>query len=443
MRRLFTNATILTMTEGDSALFDASMIVKNDIIEYVGAAPPENDSFDEVVSLDGKAVLPGFVNTHGHAAMSLLRGYGDDLPLKTWLEEKMWPIEARFGPEQVRWGTALSVLEMIKAGTTCFEDMYGHMDQVAEVVSEAGIRASLCQGVIGLCSEEEQKRKWKDAVRFVQDWDGKADGRITTMMAPHAPYTCPPGYIGKFVESAAELGVPIHTHMSETKTEVELNVEQYGVRPVEYLRRLGVFDLRALVAHAVHLTDEEIETLARYEVKVSHNPGSNLKLGSGIAPIPQMMEAGIRIGIGTDGAASNNNLDILEEIRLAALIHKGTAEDPLAVPALSALRMGTVQGAEALFLEDIIGTLEPGKKADFITIDLTGPHMQPPHNIVSHIVYAASRNDVQDVYVDGHALMRDRECLTLDEEEIINRSLRAFGAIASKHFDEVNGVEFS
>jgi 5-methylthioadenosine/S-adenosylhomocysteine deaminase len=410
-------------------------VVKNDTIEYVGAAPPRIDSFDEVISLEGKAVLPGFVNTHGHAAMSLLRGYGDDLPLKTWLEEKMWPMEDRFGPEQVKWGTALSVLEMIKAGITCFEDMYVHMDQVAEVASEAGIRASLCRGVIGLCSEEEQNRKWKDATRFVQDWNGKANGRITTMVAPHAPYTCSPRYIERFVQSAAEFRVPIHTHMSETKAEVELNVEQYGVRPVEHLRRLGVFDLPALVAHAVHLTDEEIETLAQYDVRVSHNPGSNLKLGSGIAPVPQMMEAGVRIGVGTDGPASNNNLDILEEIRLAALIHKGITLDPLAVPALSALQMGTVHGAEALFLEDIIGTLKPGKKADFITIDLTGPHMQPPHDIVSHIVYAASRDDVQDVYVDGQALMRDRECLTLDEEEIINRSLRAFQAITSKHSD--------
>jgi 5-methylthioadenosine/S-adenosylhomocysteine deaminase len=320
-------------------------------------------------------------------------------------------------------------LEMIKGGTTCFLDMYDHMDQVGQVVEEAGIRAVLCRGAIGLCSEEERKAKLEEAVNFAREWNGAAKGRITTMMAPHAPYTCPPDYIVRFVEKAQELGIPIHTHMSETEAEVRLNVEQYGLRPVEHLRRLGLFDVPALVAHAVHLTPEEIGILAEYGVKVSHNPGSNLKLGSGIAPIPEMLDAGIRPSLGTDGPASNNNLDMLEEIRLAALIHKGVNRDPQAVPAPVALRMGTSYGAESLFLEDRIGTLEPGKKADFITVDLTGPHMQPLHDVESHLVYSASRDDVLDVYVDGRPLLRNRECLTLDEEKIRYHAQRAFDAI--------------
>jgi 5-methylthioadenosine/S-adenosylhomocysteine deaminase len=291
------------------------------------------------------------------------------------------------------------------------------------------MRARLCRGVIGLCSEEVQRAKFEEAVRFAEEWNGQADGRITTMLAPHAPYTCPPDYIAKFVEKAAELGLPLHTHMSETAAEVEQNVRDYGVRPVEHLRRLGFFDLPALVAHAVHLTDEEIEILAEHGVKVAHNPGSNLKLGSGIAPITKMLAHGIRPGLATDGAASNNNLDMLEEIHLAALIHKGVNQDPVAVPALTALKMGTVYGAESLFLEKEIGTLQVGKKADFITIDLRGPHMQPLHDVVSHLVYSASRNDIRDMYVDGKPIMRNRELLTLDEEKICFEAKKAFEAM--------------
>ncbi|MDN4593247.1 amidohydrolase [Polycladomyces subterraneus] len=418
------------MKDGEKPLTNAALAVENDRITYVGSVPEDRSVYDEVIDMSGHAILPGWVNTHGHAAMSLLRGYGDDLPLKTWLEEKMWPMEARFGPEQVRWGTALTVLEMIKGGTTCFLDMYDHMDQVAEVVAEAGIRARLCRGAIGLCSEEEQVAKWKEAVQFARNWHNQADGRITTMMAPHAPYTCSPDFIRRFVESAAEYQLPIHTHMSETAAEVQQNVDQYGVRPVEHLDKLGVFDLPCLVAHAVHLTDDEIALLAEKDVKVSHNPGSNLKLGSGIAPIPKMLAHGMRPSLGTDGPASNNNVDMLEEIRLAALIHKGANEDPLAVTADVALRMGTIYGAEALFLDSEIGTLEPGKKADFITVALHQAHLQPLHDVESHLAYAAVSTDVRDVYVDGRPIMKDRECLTLDEERIIYEANRAFQAIA-------------
>jgi 5-methylthioadenosine/S-adenosylhomocysteine deaminase len=250
------------------------------------------------------------------------------------------------------------------------------------------------------------------------------------MMAPHAPYTCPPAFIERFVESARELGLPLHTHMSETEAEVQQNVDEYGVRPVEHLRGLGVFDGPALVAHAVHLTEEELQTLASHDVKISHNPGSNLKLGSGVAPVPQMLRHGIRPSLGTDGSASNNNLDMLEEIRLAALIHKGVQGDPLAVPADTALRMGTAYGAESAFLGESTGTLEVGKRADFITMDLDAAHMQPVHDVVSNIVYSAFGSDVRDVYVDGEPLMRDRECLTLDEEEVTYNARRAFEAIA-------------
>ncbi len=429
MRKLFKNATIITMVPGEEILKNASMVIEGDQILSVGEEVVDESTMDEVIDVQGNLLLPGFINTHGHAGMSLLRGYADDLPLKTWLEDHMWPIEARYGEEQVRVGTYLAVAEMIRGGTTCFADMYAPMEPVAEVVEETGMRASLCRGVIGLGPEEEQIKKWKEAYHFAKTWNGKAGGRITTMMAPHAPYTCTPEYITRIVESAAELGVPIHTHMSETAAEVEQNVEQYGARPVEHLRRLGVFELPTLVAHAVHLNDEEIAILAEYDVKISHNPGSNLKLGSGIAPVPKMLQQGIRPSLGTDSAASNNNLDLLEEIRLAALIHKGVEQNPEAVPAATALAMGTVYGAEALFLSNV-GVLAPGKQADFIIVDTSGVHMHPPHDLLSHLVYAASRDDVRDVYVAGRPLMKNRELLTVDEEKIRYETQKAFAAIA-------------
>ncbi|MFC7440569.1 amidohydrolase [Laceyella putida] len=419
------------MQDGAEVIKQGALGVENEKITYVGTIPSEQEQaqYDEVIDCRGKAIMPGLVNTHGHAAMTLLRGYADDLPLKTWLEEHMWPMEAKFTNVQVHAGTALAAVEMIRSGTTCFLDMYDHMDMVGQVVAESGLRARLTRGVIGLCSEEVQNQKFDEAVRFATEWNGQAEGRITTMLAPHAPYTCPPNYIQRFVEKAAELKLPLHTHMSETAKEVAQNVQDYGVRPVEHLRRLGFFELPALVAHAVHLTDEEIEILAQYDVKVAHNPGSNLKLGSGIAPIPKMLKKGIRPGLATDGAASNNNLDLLEEIQLAALIHKGINQDPEAVPALTALKMGTSYGAESLFLDQEIGTLAVGKKADFITLDLTGAHMQPLHDVVSHIVYSASREDVVDMYVNGVPLMVNRELLTLDEEKIRHEANRAFQAL--------------
>ncbi|SFS61343.1 amidohydrolase family protein [Marininema halotolerans] len=429
MKRLFTHTRILTMTAEEEPLEAHAMLVEDQRIAWIGPME-EAPIADEIVDLQGRLMLPGWVNTHGHAAMTLLRSFADDLPLQTWLEQYMWPIEARFGAEQVHWGTQLAVAEMIRCGTTCFTDMYDHMDEVAKVVETSGLRASLCRGVIGLGSQEERDWKRKEAVQFAKDWHGQADGRITTMMSPHAPYTCPPDYIEEIVTEATRLNLPIHIHLSETKGEVQRHVDTYGIRPVKHLEVLGVFKRPTLVAHAVHVTEEELEILLQYDVKISHNPGSNLKLGSGIAPIPLMLAKGLRPSLGTDGAASNNNLDIMEEVRLASLIHKGNTQDPEAVPAFTALKMGTCYGAEALFLDQEIGTLEVGKKADFITLDMNRPHLRPMHDLVSLLVYSASRADIQDVYVDGRALMRNQELLTIDEERILFETDRTFQAVA-------------
>ncbi|WP_073152635.1 amidohydrolase [Seinonella peptonophila] len=409
------------MVHTDEVIESGALGIEEDQIIYTGKkpSPEELAKYDEVVDVKGKIILPGFINTHGHAAMTLLRGYGDNLPLQEWLEDKVWPMEARFTDEHVAAGTALAIVEMIRSGTTCFLDMYDHMDAVAQEVEKSGIRAVLSRGVIGFDSEEVQRAKLQDAVTFARTWNNAADKRITTMLAPHSAYTCSPKLITQFIDRAAEFSIPLHTHLSETAREVEQNVQMYGERPVKHLESLSFFDFPCIVAHAVHLTDEEIQILANHQVKIAHNPRSNLKLGSGIAPIMQMMKAGIRPGLATDGASSNNRLNMLDEIQLVALIHKGYLQESEAISAYQALQMGTVYGAESVFLEKKIGTLEIGKQADFITIDTSRPNMQPTHNHISNVVFAATSEDISDVYVDGKALLKERKCVVMDEEKII------------------------
>lgn len=432
MRILLTNGVILTGNENNDCFTDGFLIVEDktiaDVGPNVGFNKEVSGSFDQVIDLKGKWVMPGWINTHGHAAMSLLRGFADDLPLKEWLEQKMWPMEAQYTAETVRWGTALAVMEMLKSGTTCFVDMYDHMDVVAEVVEEAGIRGVLTRGIIGLCSEEEQERKLKEAASFAQNWHGKADGRITTMMAPHSAYTCSPQYIARIVDEAFRLNLPIHIHLSETAKEVEQNVREYGQRPVAHLAKIGLFERPTLVAHAVHLTDEEMDILKTYDVKISHNPASNLKLGSGVAPIPKLLAKGFHVSIGTDSAASNNNLDMFQEVRLAALLHKGVHQDPTALPADIAFKMGTSWGAEAVFLPQI-GSLSKGKEADFIILDPHKAHLQPDGQPLSHIIYSATGADVTDVFVQGRQVVKNGHCLFLDEEKIIHEARKALSRL--------------
>ncbi|GIO11642.1 5-methylthioadenosine/S-adenosylhomocysteine deaminase [Cohnella xylanilytica] len=427
-RWLIENGTLVTMDPA-APIVHGWLAVEGSAIAGMGAGEaPEEEKRKARETVNGKGLLflPGLVNTHGHAAMSLLRGLADDLALQDWLENHMWPMEAKFTGDDVYWGSSLAAAEMILSGTTTFVDMYDHMDRVAQVVEASGLRASLTRGVIGLCPPDVQTAKLNDAIQFARDWHGKADGRIQAMMSPHAPYTCPPDYIERIVAAAHELGLPLHTHMSESAAEVAQNVKDYGVRPVEHLDRLGLFSRPALVAHAVHLTDEEIALLAERGVAVSHNPVSNLKLASGVARVPDLLRAGVTVSLGTDSAASNNNLDLFEEIRLAALLHKGVSGDPTAVPAAEALRMGTVYGAKSIGLEGQVGMLKPGMKADLIAVSIAKPHFVPATDYVSHLVYAASGADVAHVWVDGKQLLRDRELLTLDIERIRFEAQRSF-----------------
>lgn len=425
-KKLIVNATVITMNKDNTVFENGAIGFEDGKITYVGEALEDTSSYDEVIDAKGNYLLPGLVNTHGHLSMSLLRGYADDLPLKNWLEEKMWPVEAQFTKEHAKWGAYLSIIEMMKTGTTTFVDMYDNMDEIAMATDISGIRARLCRGMIGLVPEDVQQLKLEDGAAFAKNWNNQANGRITTMMSPHAPYTCPPNFIEKIVDKAVELDLPMHIHMSETLAEVEQNEKDYGARPVKHLEKLGVFNRPTLVAHAVHVNDEEMDILAKYDVKVSHNIISNLKLASGVAPVPRMLEKGITVSLGTDSSASNNNLDLFEELKQVAILHKGVQNNSTVIPADVALRMATLHGAEAIWLEDQVGSLEVGKEADFIILDTNQVFYHPKHDPISHVVYSASGRDVKDVYVQGKQIVKDRECLTVDEEKVIFEVNRVF-----------------
>ncbi len=413
------NATLIPMdgVQREKPWLNGDLVIDGDTIAEIGTDLAAKYQGYEIIDGKDALVLPGFVNCHTHAAMTMLRGYADDLNLQEWLETKIWPRETHLNEDDIYWGTMLAALEMIKSGTTTFADMYFFMDQTARAVKESGIRACLSRGMVGLGDTAELAIT--ESEEFVKEWHGQADGRITCMLAPHAPYTCPPDYIKRVMALADSLGVGIHIHLAETRTEVEDIKKQYGLTPIMLMDSIGLFnDRHVLAAHCVHLTDEEIRLLAQKKVGIAHNPESNMKLASGIAPVPGMLAQGALVGLGTDGASSNNNLDMLEEMRSCALLHKVAAGDPTVLPAYQVLEMATILGAKALGLENL-GSLQPGYKADLIMVDLHKPHLTPLYDPVANLVYAAQSSDVKTVIIDGNLVMKDHKVLTMDEEKIM------------------------
>jgi 5-methylthioadenosine/S-adenosylhomocysteine deaminase len=411
----------LILTDNRDQVDRGDIAIEGDRLIAVGAEgeAPAGWQPDRVLDGSDHLCLPGLINCHTHVGMTLLRGYADDLPLMEWLETKIWPVEDRLTGEDVYWSTLLAIIEMVKSGTTTFNDQYMFMEDVARAVDETGIRAVLARGLSGVGQSAE--RGLEESRSLIGRWQGGAGGRITVWLGPHAPYTCPPAYLERVLQLAEEFRVGIHIHVSETAGEVEQIQKQYGKTPVKYLNDLGVFRFPVLAAHCVHLTDDDLALLAEGRVAVAHNPESNMKLASGAAPVVAMRRAGITVGLGTDGAASNNNLDLFEEMRSAALLHKLVNQDALALPAYEALMMATRDGARALGLEKEVGVLKPGYKADLILVDLNQAHLCPRHKLVAQMVYSARGSDVDTVIIDGRPVMENRKMLTVDEDAVRNQ----------------------
>ncbi|MHB8169988.1 MAG: amidohydrolase [Thermincolia bacterium] len=430
---LIKNAVILPMTGRENLIEKGEIAIQDGKIMHiapVGSLAADWQA-DEIIDATGQLAMPGFINCHTHAAMTLLRSYADDLPLMEWLSEKIWPIEDKLTGEDVYWGTMLSIAEMIKSGTTTFLDMYFFMDQVGKAVEDSGIRAVLSRGLIGFNPNAEMALA--ESRELVEQYDQRANGRLSVVLGPHAPYTCPPEYLKKVMALADELGVGIHIHVAETQTEIEGIAKDHGKTPTQYLNDLGLFDgRRVIAAHCVHMIQEDLEIFKNKQVGVAHNPESNMKLASGIAPVPKMLEMGILVGLGTDGASSNNNLDMLQEMRSAALLHKVNSGDPTILPAYQALEMATVNGAKVLGLDQEVGILKIGYKADLILLDLEQPHLYPRHDVVANVVYAAQAADVRTVIIDGQIVMKDRKLLTMDEPKVLAEAQRCTESLLAR-----------
>lgn len=376
---------------------------------------PKEEEYDKIIDGHDMLAMPGLVNTHTHVAMTLFRSYADDMALMDWLQNKIWPAEDHLDDDIVYWGSTLAFAEMIRGGTTSFCDMYMFMDACARAADKAGIRGNLARGLAGIGPNGQ--KGIDENVELYKNWNGAGDGRFKVMMGPHAPYTCPPDYIKKVRDVAEKYDMPIHIHLSETKGEVENCEKEYHMTPIALMDSLGLFERPTLAAHCVHVTDDDIRIMKERHVSVAHNPASNLKLASGIAPVPKMRKAGITVGIGTDGASSNNKLDMFAEMRLTALIHKAAGYDPFAITAKEAVDMATRDGAKCLGYDNL-GELKEGYLADIILVDRSGFHWKPRFDSVSLAVYAGNSMDVDTVIINGKPVMEHKELLTIDTEKM-------------------------
>lgn len=427
---LVKNGYVITMNESRENIEGGDVGIEENRIAAVGKNLGEEA--DTVIDARGKAVLPGLINAHTHLSMVLFRGMADDLNLQSWLQEKIWPMEENLESHHVYDGALLGCLEMIKSGTTCFADHYFFMDKVAQAVEESGLRATLAYGIIEQDDPEKREEELEIGENLVKNYEGAAAGRIETMFGPHSTYTCSPECLKKVRKLADKYGVGIHIHLSENREEIETVTEMRGERPPKLLDSIDFLAPDVLAAHCTLLDEEEIDLLRENGAKPVHNPVSNMKLGTGIAPVPELLSEGVPVGLGTDGAASNNSLDMLEEMKFAATLNKIGKNDPTAVPARKALEMATINGAKALGREDEIGSLEEGKKADLVLIDLDKPHLTPLHDVESHLVYSSNGSDVDSVIVDGNFLMREKKVLTLEEKELIKKGQESSEELAER-----------
>ena len=417
MSILIKNATILTQNNKRQQLQGNIYTENNKIVEI----SKKSISVEADFNIDGrnKLVIPGLINTHTHIPMSLLRGYGDDMVLQSWLEERIWPVESKLSSKAVAIGTQLSLLEMIASGTTTFIDMYFFEDTIGEISRKAGMRGFLGFALIDSGTPEySYKELMTKCDEFVRRW--KKNDLVQPVIAPHAAYTCGPETLQKSLEIAMKHNVFLHMHCSETRDEVYNVQSKYGLRPVEYLKKYGLLCEKMILAHCGWITKNEILDIKKGGSKVSHNPISNMKIATGgYTPIPELIDANVPIGLGTDGAASNNCLDMFDTMKFCALVHKQHRWDPSILPAPTVFDFATLGGASCVGMEEKIGSVEEGKIADIVLLDLKKPHLVPKHNLVSHLVYSARGSDVSSNIINGKPLMIDGNFLTLDYEEIL------------------------
>ncbi len=429
MSILFTGAGILTRENGRlSYLDDAFLSVEGNRIKYVGKKRPEGE-YTVVKDMRGKLLMPGLVNDHTHTAMVLMRGLGSGKELSRWLEA-MWAIEDRMTAKEIRVGMELALLEMIRSGTTCFRDMYLIPTAVVDTIEKSGIRAVISR-CITCFNNEQDYDTFENALgskALFDEYDGAFDGRLHIDFAVHAEYTANENIVRRYSEDCRKRGARMHIHLSETAKEQRECIEKYGKTPAEWFSSLGLFDNPTTAAHCVHLTQSDMDLLSEKGVSVVHNPTSNLKLGSGIAPVPDMARKGINVSLGTDGAASNNNLDMFEEMHIASILHNGVREDPTVMKPESVIDMATVNGARSQGLSDT-GALLESYKADIIALDLSSPHAVPLLDPVSQITYALSSSDVTMTMVDGRILYENGEYLTLDKERIYREVEECVGCL--------------
>jgi 5-methylthioadenosine/S-adenosylhomocysteine deaminase len=427
---LLTNAIVLTMDANLTQFEKGAVAIQRDSIVAVGGEQELRQAYtaNEIIDCAGKVLMPGLVNAHTHVPMTLLRGLADDLRLDVWLMGYMMPVEREFvSPDFVSLGTSLACAELIRSGVTSFADMYYFEEHVARATAKAGLRAVCSQTVLKFPAPDAKyfEESLAESREFIQRWKGH--DLIVPSVAPHAPYTCTKEILQATAALAVEFDVPLHIHISETALEVENSRMEHGMPVIPYVKKQNILEAKVLAAHCVHIDDGEIQTLQHHGVGVAHNPSSNLKLASGFAPVSKMLEAGLNVGIGTDGPASNNDLDMFEEMRLASFIAKAYVGDPTTLPAPTVVTMATRLGAQALHIGHLTGSIEAGKRADLILVDLNPPHNSPRFRrdgsgVYAQLVYASKATDVTDVMVNGKWLMQGRRLVNLDEEDLLERA---------------------
>ena len=418
---LVINGALLTLDANHTEIVDGAVAISQDTITAVGSANGFSDwSAARVVDAGGGIIMPGLINTHTHAAMTCFRGLADDLQLMNWLNEHIFPAEAKLDDQKVYLGTLLACAEMIMSGTTCFCDMYLFEDAVARAASDAGMRAVVGEVLYDFDSPNYGpiEKGFEYTQKLIDAW--RADPLVTIAVEPHSTYLCAPELLKKAFQLTQSLRLPLVIHLAESKSEVDQIKERYGRTPVEHLAELGILAPNVLACHCVELTENDIHLLQRFDVKVAHNAESNMKLASGVAPIPELLDKGICVGLGTDGCASNNNLDLFLEMDTVAKLHKARTLDPTTMDALSVLKMATIQAARALGLDHLIGSLEAGKKADLIIIDTNKPHLTPMYSPVSHLVYAAMGSDVATTIINGRVVMENGSLNTMDLRKVMD-----------------------